>query len=356
MENGMAGLCIIEEEDEAMHNTSANLWNSLGGTQISDLGEKSFLFIFFHLLDIKRGFSLIGLHEVDRFDFGDEFRGEVQKRTGEVYGNVCGLGSPQATSRLQQMLKFYHPQIVFFMETNIFSPDVRMFGGDQVVGAVAVYGPKWNPPNRTRSLTGENFEVNPCTITKGATNGSTREDIARVHVSHGKIMEDPNQHLKRFLQLYNTFKYNGVIDDMICLWLFPFFLCDKAYEWLDSQDLGSITTWDHLARTFLHKIFPISQSIQLRHDIANFKQYKGKNLYEAWELFKSLLRKCPHHGMQDWLQLQIFYNGLDESLRAGLDGTLARAFMNNTYKRACQLIKDMGINSYIWPNERFSYS
>ncbi|MBA0620472.1 hypothetical protein Godav_006179 [Gossypium davidsonii] len=54
MENGMARICIIEEEDEAMRNTSANLWNSLGGTQISDLGEKRFLFRFFHLLDIKR--------------------------------------------------------------------------------------------------------------------------------------------------------------------------------------------------------------------------------------------------------------------------------------------------------------
>ncbi|MBA0717581.1 hypothetical protein Golax_005382 [Gossypium laxum] len=107
-----------------MRNTSANLWNSLGGTQISDLGEKSFLFIFFHLLDIKR---VMKVHELppgvfskpvakiagglywDQFDFGDEFRGKFKRGTGEVYGNVYGLGSPRATSRLQQMLKFYHP-------------------------------------------------------------------------------------------------------------------------------------------------------------------------------------------------------------------------------------------------------
>ncbi|MBA0592281.1 hypothetical protein Gorai_009265, partial [Gossypium raimondii] len=112
MENGMAGLCIIEEEDEAMRNTSANLWNSLGGTQISDLGEKRFLFRFFHLLDIKRVMK-------DQFDFGDEFRGKFKRGTGEVCGNVYGLGSPRATSRLQQMLKLYHPHIVFFMETKL---------------------------------------------------------------------------------------------------------------------------------------------------------------------------------------------------------------------------------------------
>ncbi|KAA3469345.1 hypothetical protein EPI10_015142 [Gossypium australe] len=35
--------------------------------------------------------------------------------------------------------------------------------------------------------------------------------------------------------------------------------------------------------------------------------------------------------MQDWLQLQIFYNELDGSLRASLDGASIEAFMNNTY-------------------------
>ncbi|KAA3469662.1 hypothetical protein EPI10_015427 [Gossypium australe] len=37
-----------------------------------------------------------------------------------------------------------------------------------------------------------------------------------------------------------------------------------------------------------------------------------------------------HHRIQEWLQLQIFYNGLDGSLRAGLGGAFGGAFMNNT--------------------------
>lgn len=94
----------------------------------------------------------------------------------------------------------------------------------------------------------------------------------------------------------------------------------------------------------------------MRCDIANFKQFEGKNSYEVWEQFKLLLRKCLHHGMQEWLQLQIFYNGLDRSLRVELDGASGGAFMDNTYKRACQLIEDMAMNLYIWPNERFSYN
>ncbi|KAG8479241.1 hypothetical protein CXB51_029714 [Gossypium anomalum] len=35
------------------------------------------------------------------------------------YWNVRGLGSPRAVRRLQYMLKFYHPKIVFFMETKL---------------------------------------------------------------------------------------------------------------------------------------------------------------------------------------------------------------------------------------------
>ncbi|MBA0609088.1 hypothetical protein Godav_021211 [Gossypium davidsonii] len=35
----------------AMKNTMANLWHPLGGIQISDLGEKCYLFHFFHEVD-----------------------------------------------------------------------------------------------------------------------------------------------------------------------------------------------------------------------------------------------------------------------------------------------------------------
>ncbi|MBA0760110.1 hypothetical protein Gotri_022889 [Gossypium trilobum] len=37
-----------------MKNTTANLWHPLRGVLILDLGEKMFLFKFFHEMDIKR--------------------------------------------------------------------------------------------------------------------------------------------------------------------------------------------------------------------------------------------------------------------------------------------------------------
>ncbi|KAA3473532.1 Retrotransposon gag protein [Gossypium australe] len=59
--------------------------------------------------------------------------------------------------------------------------------------------------------------------------------------------------------IYDTFKYNGVTDDAIRLRLFHFSLCDNAYEWLDSQEPGSIMMWDKLVGKFLHKFSPLTE-------------------------------------------------------------------------------------------------
>lgn len=67
--------------------------------------------------------------------------------------------------------------------------------------------------------------------------------------------------------------------------------------WLDSQSVNSINTWDELANWFLTNYFSLSKSMKLWTNITNFRQLKGEPIYEAWEHFKLMVRKCLYHGL-----------------------------------------------------------
>ena len=57
---------------------------------------------------------------------------------------------------------------------------------------------------------------------------------------------DPITHIRLFLELYDTFKFNGVSEDTVQLRLFLFSLRGKARQWLGNLPSVSITTWDDL--------------------------------------------------------------------------------------------------------------
>ncbi|KAK5845483.1 hypothetical protein PVK06_001673 [Gossypium arboreum] len=115
--------------------------------------------------------------------------------------------------------------------------------------------------------------------------------------------EDPNAHLVNFLELCDTIKINGVSDEAIRLRLFPFSLRNKAKQWLNSLPRGSITTWEQMTEKFLLKYFPSAKMAKLRNDISSFVQMDLETLYDAWERYKGLLRRCPHHWLALWLQV-----------------------------------------------------
>nr|GEU67660.1 zinc finger, CCHC-type [Tanacetum cinerariifolium] len=103
--------------------------------------------------------------------------------------------------------------------------------------------------------------------------------------------EDPNQHLKDFLKLVDSLDLDG-----------------------DPSPHGRI-----LLLISLLNFFPPGRTTKLCNDILMFQQHHEESLSKAWTRFKDLLQKVPHHGIDLWLKVQIFYDHVNPATRQTID-------------------------------------
>ncbi|KAL0438868.1 UNVERIFIED_CONTAM: hypothetical protein Slati_2369800 [Sesamum latifolium] len=121
------------------------------------------------------------------------------------------------------------------------------------------------------AIQANNFEIKPSII-----------QIIRSSVQFSGLPdEDLNKHLINFLEICDTFRFNGVSNDAVRLRIFPFSLCDTAKDWLQSLPAGSITTWAVLTKKFLAKYFSPAKTAKILNDITSFVQLDRES-YNAW--------------------------------------------------------------------------
>ena len=65
---------------------------------------------------------------------------------------------------------------------------------------------------------------------------------------------------------------------------------------------------------------------------------------EAWERLQDYIHACPHHGIENWLVLQNFYDGLIPMSRGHLDAVAGGTFLSLTVDGAKALINKMVSN------------
>ena len=166
----------------------------------------------------------------------------------------------------------------------------------------------------------------------------------------GKANEDASAHLQQFLEICNTFKMKDVTPDAVRLRLFPFSLLGRARQWFYANP-EAVNTWEKCSAAFLAKFFPLGKTNALRGRISSFQQESKESIPEAWERLQEYILACPHHGMDDWLIIQNFYNGLTPSARDHLDAAAGGAFFSLTVSKAKDLIEKM-VSNQGWNEER----
>ncbi|GAU48034.1 hypothetical protein TSUD_136020, partial [Trifolium subterraneum] len=84
--------------------------------------------------------------------------------------------------------------------------------------------------------------------------------------------------------------------------------------------------------------------MEAKTTIVVFSQGSNETLNEAWERYKSMLRKCPNHGFDDLTQIHIFRNGLQQQSKLLLDATAGGSLLSLSAADATAIIEKMALS------------
>nr|GEV29644.1 hypothetical protein [Tanacetum cinerariifolium] len=131
--------------------------------------------------------------------------------------------------------------------------------------------------------------------------------------------EDANEHVEKVLESVNLFRIPNITIDQVMLRAFHVSLTGAVSCWLRNKPTSLITTWNGLKTKILNKYCPPARAVKKMEEINNFQQEPDENLYQAWDRFKELLMKCPHHYLTEMQEVILLYNGLGIPTRQILD-------------------------------------
>ena len=124
----------------------------------------------------------------------------------------------------------------------------------------------------------------------------------------------------------------------------------KAKTWFYTNK-ADFTTWEAWSNAFLTKYFPVRKANALRGKISRFQQLLDEAIQDAWERFQEYIAACPHHGMEEWLIIQSFFNGLNTPAQNHIDAASGGSFLSLSVAAAKALVEKIASNQS-WKGER----
>ncbi|GKE85197.1 hypothetical protein Tco_1558939 [Tanacetum coccineum] len=85
------------------------------------------------------------------------------------------------------------------------------------------------------------------------------------------------------------------------------------------------------------------QTANIHNDILMFQQHHGESLSEAWTRLKNLPQKVSHHGIDLWLQVQIFYDHVNPVTRRTIDQSAGGKLRDRNAEEFWALLEDLAL-------------
>ncbi|GAU24667.1 hypothetical protein TSUD_322750 [Trifolium subterraneum] len=170
----------------------------------------------------------------------------------------------------------------------------------------------------------------------------------------GLLHEDPYNHLVKFYEIAGSLDPTEAEEESLFMRMFPHSLLGTTKDWYLDQPAQTMTNWNTLEEKFLDRFFPHHKFMEAKTSITVFAQGSNETLCEAWDRYKSMLRKCPNHGFDDLTQIHIFRNGLLQQSKLLLDATAGGSLLSSSAVDATAIIEKMALSDRQSERNRFT--
>ena len=107
-----------------------------------------------------------------------------------------------------------------------------------------------------------------------------------------------------------------------------------------------MTDWNVLEEIFLMRFFTHNRFMEAKTSVVVFSQGASESLNEAWERFKSMLRKCQGHGFDELTQIHIFRHGRKPQPKTLLDVITGGSLMSKSVEEVIAIIDRVAPNDH----------